>query len=113
MEVLLCGGGDDVVMVGHQDEVVDFKSIFFSNLRQDFGEDADGFLPVEPEGPIVGSADQMVGIFSLDDTEWASHDVNKAHRVPRCSDTGIREVEQTRGRGLARGRFGAWAIGRP
>jgi hypothetical protein len=44
---------------------------------------------VEPEGPIVGSADQMVGIFSLDDTEWASHDVNKAHRVPRCSDTGI------------------------
>ena len=65
VEVFFGGGGDDVVVIGHEDDVVDEKVIFFNGLFQGFEKDADGLALVEAEGPVVGPADQVVGIGCL------------------------------------------------
>jgi hypothetical protein len=61
MEVFLCCCGDDVVMIGHEDDVMDEKVIFFHGLLECFKDDSCDLSLMEPEGPVVGPADQVVG----------------------------------------------------
>ena len=75
VQVVFCGGGDDVVVVGHEDEVVDFKSIFFEDFPEGTGEESDGGVSEESEGAVVGAADQVVGVLGLDDAGFACHAV--------------------------------------
>jgi hypothetical protein len=82
MEVFLSGGGDDMVMVGHEDEVVDGKAIFFHGFLQGLEDDPDGLSLVEPEGPVVGPADQVVGQLGLDDAKRTSHAFVLARSLP-------------------------------
>ena len=60
MEILFCGGSDYVVMVCHEDDMVDEKVIFFMGFLECLEEYADDLPLVEPEGSIVSSADQMI-----------------------------------------------------
>ena len=73
MEVFLCSRSDDMVVVGHEDEVVDGKTIFFHGFLQGPEDDPDGLSLVEPERPVVGPADQVVGQLGLDDAPRTSH----------------------------------------
>ena len=75
VEVVFCGGGDDVVVVGHEDEVVDLKSIFFEDFPESLGEESDGGVAEESEGAVVGAADKVVGVLGLDDAGFACHAV--------------------------------------
>ena len=65
MEIFLSGGCDDVVVVVHEDDVMNEKVIFFSTLHDCTEEQFGELLLVEPEGSVVCTADQMVWIFSL------------------------------------------------
>jgi hypothetical protein len=76
-----------VVVVGHEDDVMDENLIFFSPFGDSFKNDACYLSLVEPEGPVVCPAKQVVGIFSLYDTERASHAQDKAQVMPKVSDT--------------------------
>jgi len=67
VEVFLGGGGDDMVVVGHEDDVMDEKAIFLHGFGKGMKEDADNLPLVEAEGPVVGPADQMVGVGCLND----------------------------------------------
>ena len=67
VEVIFGGGGDDVVVVGHEDDVVEVKVVFLGGFIQGVEDDADDLSLVEPEGSVVGSADEVVGVFGLDD----------------------------------------------
>lgn len=60
VEILFRRGGDDVVMVGHEDDVMDEKVIFFMGFPECVKEDAGDLPLVEPEGLVVCTADQMV-----------------------------------------------------
>ena len=73
MEVLLCGSGDDVVMVAHEDDVVDEEVVLFVCLFECFEDDACDFSLIKAERSVVGPADQVVGVGVLDDAQWASH----------------------------------------
>lgn len=87
VEVLFGCGGDYVVVVRHQDDMVNKKVIFFNGFLQCLEEDP-GDLPLfEPEGPVVGSADQMIGIDVLDYSQWTSHASRNATFLPKGSDT--------------------------
>ena len=68
MEVFFSSGCDDVVVICHQDNVVDQKVIFLMGFLQSFKEYAYDFALMEPEGPVVGSTDQVVRIDVLDNT---------------------------------------------
>jgi len=39
------------------------------------------------DGGIIGSAEQVVGVHCLDDTQWTSHVYRCAKSLPKCSDT--------------------------
>ena len=66
VEVFLGGCGKYMVVVGHEDNVMDEKMIFFNGFGQGFENDAGGLSLVEAEGPVVGPADQMIGVGCLD-----------------------------------------------
>ena len=83
MDVLLRGCGDDVVMVGHEDDMMDENLIFFSTFRDCQKGYTCDLLLVEPEGPIVGTIDKMVRKCGLYDTEWSSHAMLRAQGVPK------------------------------
>ena len=61
VEVLFRGGGDNVVVVGHEDKVVDENVIFFMGFLDGLKDDACDLALVEPECPVIGPADQVVG----------------------------------------------------
>ena len=88
MEVLVRGSCDDVVVVGHENDVVDEKFIFINGFGQDREENLRKFLFHEAEGLVVGAADQVIGIFGLEDTGFACHDLELAGSVPKGSDPG-------------------------
>jgi len=73
MEVFFRSGSDDMVVVGHDDEVVDGKGIFFDGFRKCLEHDPGNLSLVEPEGPVVGPTAQVVGQLALDDAQRASH----------------------------------------
>ena len=60
MEVFFCSGGDDMVVVGHEDDVVNEKVIFFMGFLKGLKDDACDLALVEPECPVVCPADQVV-----------------------------------------------------
>jgi len=74
-------------MVGHEDDVMDSNLIFFSGLGDGFKGDASSLSLVEPEGAVIGPAEQVIRIFSLYDTQWSSHALDRAQDVPIDSDT--------------------------
>jgi hypothetical protein len=47
VEVFLSRGGDDVIAVGHEDDVVDENVIFFGRFLQGVKDDADGLSLIE------------------------------------------------------------------
>jgi len=61
MEIFLRSGADDVVMVRHEHNVVNEKTIFFMSFLQCLEEYAYDLSLIEPERPIVGSTNQVVG----------------------------------------------------
>jgi hypothetical protein len=93
VEVLLCGRGDDVVMVGHENEVMNEKVIFFMGFLQRLEDYAYDLALVEPEGPVVGPCDKMIGVDLLDDAQWPSHEKSVATSLPKCSDTGDKGLD--------------------
>jgi hypothetical protein len=60
VQVLFSCGGNDVVMIGHKDDVMDEKVIFFMGFPECTEEDASDLPLIEPEGSVVGPADQVV-----------------------------------------------------
>ena len=66
VEIFFCRGGEDMVVVGHEDDVVDQKLIFFSGFGQGIKNDAGNLPLVKPEGPVIGPADQVIGKGCLD-----------------------------------------------
>ncbi len=61
--------------------------IFFSAFRECFEDDARDLSLVEPEGPVVGPAYQVVGVFCLYDSRWTGHSKELAHAVPKMALT--------------------------
>jgi len=61
VEVFFRSCCNDVVVVGHEDDVMDEKVIFFMGFRKCLEHDAGDVPLVEPEGSVVGPADQVVG----------------------------------------------------
>jgi len=61
VEVLFGGGGDDMVVVGHEDDVVDEKVISFNGLLKGPEHDTGDLPLIEPTGPVVSAADQVIG----------------------------------------------------
>jgi len=82
VEILFCGCSDDVIMVGHNYYMMDEKVIFFMGFLQCLKNDADDLSLVEPEGPVVGSTDQVVGVDILYDSQWTSHADSYAKSLP-------------------------------
>jgi len=76
-------------MVSHEDDVMYSNLIFFSGLGNCFKGDASSLSLVEPEGAVIGPAEQVIRIFSLYDTHWSSHALDRAQAMPIDSDTGI------------------------
>ena len=82
MEVLLGGRRNYMIMVRHEDNVMDKNVIFFNAFSEGF-EKYPGDLPlVEPERSIIGSADQVIWIDILYDSQWASHAGINASMLP-------------------------------
>lgn len=73
VQVFFGSGGDDVVMVGHEDDMVEEEVIFRDGFIQCFKHDADDLSLIKAEGSVIGSADQVVRQFCLDDTQRTSH----------------------------------------
>jgi hypothetical protein len=84
IKVFIGSGGDDVVMVCHEDDVVDQKVIFFMGFLECLEDDTDDVALVEPEGPVVCSADQVIGQLCLYDSSWPSHALLLAKTLPTC-----------------------------
>ena len=61
VQILFGSGGNYMVMVCHEDDMMDKKAIFFVGFLQCLEEYADDMSLVEPKGSIVCPADQMVG----------------------------------------------------
>jgi hypothetical protein len=61
VEVLLRCRGDDVVMVGHENDVVHEKVIFFMGFLECTKENAGNAPLVKPERSVVCPAHQVVG----------------------------------------------------
>ncbi len=68
VEVLHCSGeilpsrsGNNVIVVGHKDDVVDEKVIFFMGFLECTKDNTSELPLIEPEGSVVSPADQMVG----------------------------------------------------
>lgn len=82
MDVGFGGGGDDVVVVGHEDDVMEENVIFFGSFGESREDDAGDLFPSEAEGSVVGSADEVVGVFGLDDAGFPGHAGQRAESVP-------------------------------
>lgn len=52
---------------------MDKNIIFFGALGECFKDDACDVFLVESEGSVVGPADEVVGVFGLDDTWFPGH----------------------------------------
>jgi hypothetical protein len=50
-----------VIVVGHKDDVVDEKVIFFMGFLECTKDNTSELPLIEPEGSVVSPADQMVG----------------------------------------------------
>ena len=61
VQVLLCCCSNDVIMIGHQDDVVDQKVIFFIGFLECTEENAGDAPLVKPEGSVVSPAHQVIG----------------------------------------------------
>ena len=61
---------------------MDEKAIFFMGFLQCLKEDSSYLFLVEPEGPVVGPADQMIGVDVLNDSQWTSHAMTDASTLP-------------------------------
>ena len=61
VEVFLRGGGDDVVVVGHGEGGMEEKGRFFDGFPESLKHDPCDLALVEPEGTVIGPADQVVG----------------------------------------------------
>ena len=85
IKVLLSSRGDDVIMVCHEDDVMDQKVIFFMGFRKCLKHDTDDVALVEPEGAVVGTTDQVVGQLCLYDPFWSSHALLLAKSLPTMS----------------------------
>ncbi len=48
------------------------------------------FVVSDPADGGIGSADQVVGVYVLNDSQRTSHAYMSAKGLPRCSDTQIR-----------------------
>jgi len=57
-----------VVVVGHKHDVMDEKVIFFNGFCKCPEEDTSYLSLVEPESPVIGSADQVVWVDVLYDS---------------------------------------------
>ena len=73
VEILLGCCSNDMIMVGHEDDVVNKKVIFFNGFPQGLEEDPRDLSLVKPERPVVGPADQVVRVDVLNDSQRASH----------------------------------------
>jgi hypothetical protein len=61
MEVFFGGGGDDMIMVGHEDDMMDENVIFFMGFPECIEHDASGVPFIESEGLVISPTDQVVG----------------------------------------------------
>ena len=52
-------------------------------------EDTYDLSLVEPEGPVVGSADQVVGVDVLNDSQWTSHALDMQSRCQSALTPGM------------------------
>jgi hypothetical protein len=78
-----------MIVIGHKDNMMDKKVIFFMGFPECL-KDNPGDLPlVEPERPVISSADQMVGVHCLYNTQGTSHALGLARALPKCSDTEV------------------------
>jgi hypothetical protein len=62
--------------------MMDEKAIFFMGFLQCLEEDASDLFLIEPEGPVVGSTDQVIGVDVLNDSQWTSHAMTDASTLP-------------------------------
>jgi hypothetical protein len=60
VQILFSCGGNDVVMIGHKDDVMDEKVIFFMGFPECTEENARNAPLVKPEGSVVCPAHQVV-----------------------------------------------------
>ena len=63
------------------------KLIFFNGFTEFSKEDPGDLSLVESESPVICSAEQVVGQFSLYYSQRASHALKYARPLPMCSDT--------------------------
>ncbi len=71
--------------------MVDEKVIFFMGFLQCLEDNSSDLSLVEPEGSVIGSTYQMVGVDVLYDPQWTSHGVINAKSLP-TSITGENKV---------------------
>ena len=88
-----------MIMVGHENNVMYEKSIFFNGFGQNREEYPRKLLLHEPKSLIVRATDQMVGVIGLEDTGFACHAGELAGSMPKGSDPGDRGDRATRGHG--------------
>ena len=62
-----------MIMVEHEDDVMNKKVVFFNGFPQGLEEDPRDLSLVKPERPVVGPADQVVRVDVLNDSQRASH----------------------------------------
>lgn len=53
--------------------MVDEKVIFFNSFLKSLEHDPGNLSFVEPEGSVVGPADQVIGVDVLNDSQWTAH----------------------------------------
>ena len=83
MKVFFGSGSNDMVMIGHENDVMNEKVIFLHGLLKRVKDDACRSSLIEPEGLVVGSADQVIGIDVLDDAKRSSHAMGTAKILPK------------------------------
>ena len=60
MKVLLSRCCDDVIVIGHEDDMMNEKAIFFMGFLECLKYDARDLPLVKPERSVVGPTDQVV-----------------------------------------------------
>ena len=73
MEVFFSCRGDDVIMIGHKNHMVDIEVEFLVCFFKRLEENTDDFAPIEFKRSVVGPCDQVVGIYVLYDAQRPSH----------------------------------------
>ena len=62
--------------------MVEEELVFGGGFIEGLEDDTDDLSLVEAEGAVIGSADQVVRQFGLDDTQWTSHSLWGANSLP-------------------------------